>query len=155
MRRDLARELFRTYRSSIRKKKEVVEDERIKRDEPERLNTLLNELVVKEVQGSGGYGMLVGPTSSKKEIEIFREENVPLIAEIQTESQKYGANTKWCISSNQTNYFDNYSNDSLFFFVIDRERIPIEGKIKSIVNLINENPTLVHKDLEDELWYMV
>ncbi len=32
----------------------------------------LPELVVKEVHGSGGYGMLVGPTSSKKEIEEFR-----------------------------------------------------------------------------------
>jgi uncharacterized circularly permuted ATP-grasp superfamily protein len=32
----------------------------------------LAELVVKEVQGSGGYGMLVGPTSSKAEIEAFR-----------------------------------------------------------------------------------
>ena len=32
----------------------------------------LGELVVKEVHGSGGYGMLVGPTSSKKEIESFR-----------------------------------------------------------------------------------
>ncbi len=32
----------------------------------------LAELVVKEVHGSGGYGMLVGPTSSKDEIEAFR-----------------------------------------------------------------------------------
>jgi uncharacterized circularly permuted ATP-grasp superfamily protein len=32
----------------------------------------LPELVVKEVHGSGGYGMLVGPTSSRKEIETFR-----------------------------------------------------------------------------------
>ncbi len=32
----------------------------------------LAELVVKEVNGSGGYGMLVGPTSSKAEIEAFR-----------------------------------------------------------------------------------
>jgi uncharacterized circularly permuted ATP-grasp superfamily protein len=32
----------------------------------------LSELVVKEVHGSGGYGMLVGPTSSKHEIETFR-----------------------------------------------------------------------------------
>lgn len=31
----------------------------------------LSELVVKEVHGSGGYGMLIGPTSSKKEIEAF------------------------------------------------------------------------------------
>jgi uncharacterized circularly permuted ATP-grasp superfamily protein len=33
----------------------------------------LPELVVKEVQGSGGYGMLVGPTSSKAEISSYRE----------------------------------------------------------------------------------
>ncbi|MDQ8756323.1 circularly permuted type 2 ATP-grasp protein [Sphingosinicella sp. LHD-64] len=32
----------------------------------------LEELVVKLVDGSGGYGMLVGPTASKKEIEAFR-----------------------------------------------------------------------------------
>jgi len=32
----------------------------------------LAELVVKEVHGSGGYGMLVGPASTKKEIEDFR-----------------------------------------------------------------------------------
>jgi uncharacterized circularly permuted ATP-grasp superfamily protein len=32
----------------------------------------LEELVVKEVHGAGGYGMLVGPTSSKAEIEAFR-----------------------------------------------------------------------------------
>jgi uncharacterized circularly permuted ATP-grasp superfamily protein len=32
----------------------------------------LDELVVKEVHGSGGYGMLVGPKSSKAEIETFR-----------------------------------------------------------------------------------
>ncbi|MGA9659813.1 MAG: circularly permuted type 2 ATP-grasp protein [Asticcacaulis sp.] len=33
----------------------------------------LHELVVKEVHGSGGYGMLVGPAASKKEIETFRK----------------------------------------------------------------------------------
>ena len=33
----------------------------------------LPELVVKEVQGSGGYGMLVGPAASRDEIEAFRE----------------------------------------------------------------------------------
>ncbi|MGY3438096.1 MULTISPECIES: circularly permuted type 2 ATP-grasp protein [unclassified Marinovum] len=31
----------------------------------------LSELVVKEVHGSGGYGMLVGPASSKREIAAF------------------------------------------------------------------------------------
>jgi uncharacterized circularly permuted ATP-grasp superfamily protein len=33
----------------------------------------LGELVVKEVHGSGGYGMLVGPKSTKAEIETFRK----------------------------------------------------------------------------------
>ena len=33
----------------------------------------LEELVVKEVHGSGGYGMLVGPTASKKEVASFRQ----------------------------------------------------------------------------------
>jgi len=32
----------------------------------------LSDLVVKEVHGSGGYGMLIGPTASKKEIAAFR-----------------------------------------------------------------------------------
>jgi uncharacterized circularly permuted ATP-grasp superfamily protein len=32
----------------------------------------LHELVVKEVHGAGGYGMLVGPAASKAEIEEFR-----------------------------------------------------------------------------------
>jgi len=44
--------------------------------EPEQLQYVLdnlNELVVKEVHGSGGYGMLVGPAASKKELNAFRE----------------------------------------------------------------------------------
>ena len=32
----------------------------------------LHELVVKEVHGAGGYGMLIGPASTKAEIEEFR-----------------------------------------------------------------------------------
>lgn len=44
--------------------------------EPEALKYVLDnlaDLVVKEVHGSGGYGMLVGPTASKKEIAEFRK----------------------------------------------------------------------------------
>lgn len=43
---------------------------------PEELSHVLAhlpELVVKEAQGSGGYGMLVGPAASRAEIEAFRE----------------------------------------------------------------------------------
>jgi len=43
--------------------------------EPDALKEVLEklpELVVKEVGGSGGYGMLVGPASTKAEIEAFR-----------------------------------------------------------------------------------
>ncbi|NND81858.1 MAG: circularly permuted type 2 ATP-grasp protein [Gammaproteobacteria bacterium] len=44
--------------------------------EPDDLNYVLDklpELVVKEVHGSGGYGMLVGPASTKQEIEDYRK----------------------------------------------------------------------------------
>ena len=43
--------------------------------EPDALKAVLDrlpELVVKEVGGSGGYGMLVGPAATKAEIESFR-----------------------------------------------------------------------------------
>lgn len=43
--------------------------------EPEALKYVLDhlpELVVKEVHGSGGYGMLVGPHATKEQIELFR-----------------------------------------------------------------------------------
>lgn len=43
--------------------------------EPEALAYVLDnlaDLVVKEVHGSGGYGMLVGPAASKKELAAFR-----------------------------------------------------------------------------------
>jgi uncharacterized circularly permuted ATP-grasp superfamily protein len=33
----------------------------------------LDELVVKEVQGSGGYGMLIGPAATRSELEAFRK----------------------------------------------------------------------------------
>ncbi|MCU0946849.1 MAG: circularly permuted type 2 ATP-grasp protein [Porphyrobacter sp.] len=33
----------------------------------------LSELVVKEVHGSGGYGMLIGPAASRREIAAFRQ----------------------------------------------------------------------------------
>lgn len=44
--------------------------------EPEALKEVLSklpELVVKEVHGAGGYGMLVGPAATKAEIEDFRK----------------------------------------------------------------------------------
>ena len=36
----------------------------------------LPELVVKEVHGAGGYGMLIGPAASQAEIEVFRRQIV-------------------------------------------------------------------------------
>jgi uncharacterized circularly permuted ATP-grasp superfamily protein len=44
--------------------------------EPDQLADVLDQLdqlVVKEVHGSGGYGMLVGPAASKRELAAFRE----------------------------------------------------------------------------------
>jgi translation initiation factor 6 (eIF-6) len=54
-----------------------------------------------------------------------------------------------------------YFNESIIYdknlsHITKNEEYPlIEEKVKAIVNLINENPSLVHKDLEDELWYMI
>jgi uncharacterized circularly permuted ATP-grasp superfamily protein len=42
-------------------------------DELSHVLSNLPELVVKEVHGAGGYGMLVGPTSSKAQIAEFKE----------------------------------------------------------------------------------
>ena len=42
------------------------------RDELAHVLDHLDELVVKEVHGSGGYGMLIGPAASKRELEAFR-----------------------------------------------------------------------------------
>jgi uncharacterized circularly permuted ATP-grasp superfamily protein len=52
----------------------------------------LAELVVKEVHGAGGYGMLVGPAASKQEIENFR-------ARIVAEPEKYIAQPTLALSN--------------------------------------------------------
>jgi len=52
----------------------------------------LPDLVVKEVHGAGGYGMLVGPASTKAEIEAFR-------ARILAEPDKYIAQPTLALSA--------------------------------------------------------
>ncbi len=52
----------------------------------------LPELVVKETQGSGGYGMLVGPAASKAEIEAFR-------ARLIAKPEAYIAQPTLCLST--------------------------------------------------------
>jgi len=42
-------------------------------DEREHVLGSLKDMVVKQVHGSGGYGMLIGPHSTKKQIESFRK----------------------------------------------------------------------------------
>ncbi len=46
MKRDIARELFRSYRTGMRKKKETEQQERIELGEPQKINNILNELIV-------------------------------------------------------------------------------------------------------------
>lgn len=45
MKRDIARELFRSYRTGARKRKEVSQEERIDLHEPQKINNILNELI--------------------------------------------------------------------------------------------------------------
>jgi uncharacterized circularly permuted ATP-grasp superfamily protein len=52
----------------------------------------LHELVVKEVHGAGGYGMLVGPASTADERALFR-------AKIQAEPEKYIAQPTLALST--------------------------------------------------------
>ena len=37
----------------------------------------------------------------------------------------------------------------------DKEYYLLKEKVKKIIKLVNDNPPMVHKDLENELWYMV
>lgn len=55
----------------------------------------LPELVVKEVHGSGGYGMLVGPKSTKAEVEMFR-------AKIEKDPSNYIAQPTLALSATPT-----------------------------------------------------
>jgi len=55
----------------------------------------LGELVVKEVHGSGGYGMLVGPKSTKDQIETFR-------AKIEADPENYIAQPTLALSATPT-----------------------------------------------------
>ncbi|MNC27291.1 hypothetical protein D3C75_754590 [compost metagenome] len=52
----------------------------------------LPELVVKETQGSGGYGMLVGPAATAAEIEDFR-------ARLKARPEAYIAQPTLCLST--------------------------------------------------------
>jgi len=45
MKRDIARELFRSYKSGARKKREIVQEERVDLGDPEKIGNILNELV--------------------------------------------------------------------------------------------------------------
>jgi predicted nucleic acid-binding Zn ribbon protein len=45
MKRDIARELFRSYRTGMRKKIETEQQERIELGEPQKINNILNELI--------------------------------------------------------------------------------------------------------------
>lgn len=45
MNRDIARELFRSYRTGMRKKKDIEQQERVELGEPQKINNILNELI--------------------------------------------------------------------------------------------------------------
>ena len=45
MKRDIARELFRSYRSGLRKRKEVIQEERNELGDPKNIGAILNELI--------------------------------------------------------------------------------------------------------------
>jgi len=81
----------------------------------------LPELVVKEVQGSGGYGMLVGPTSSKAQIESFR-------AQLLTNPANYIAQPTLALSTCPT-----YVNNGIAPRHVDLRPYVLSGKTVKLV----------------------
>ena len=49
---------------------------------------IVESVYLKEIQEQPGYGIMI--REIRKDIELFREENIPLYTDMQTESQKYG-----------------------------------------------------------------
>ena len=45
MKRDIARELFRSYRSGLRKKKELPQEDRVDLSDPQKIGSILSEIV--------------------------------------------------------------------------------------------------------------
>jgi uncharacterized circularly permuted ATP-grasp superfamily protein len=70
---------------------------RVLRDPEDLAYTLahLEELVVKEVHGAGGYGMLIGPASTRAQIEDFR-------ARIEAHPERYIAQPTLALSTSPT-----------------------------------------------------
>ena len=69
--------------------------------EPDSLGYVLDnigDLVVKEVNGSGGYGMLVGPHATREQIDLFKEK-------VKTDPSNYVAQPTLSLSTCPT-YFD-------------------------------------------------
>lgn len=81
----------------------------------------LSQLVVKEVHGAGGYGMLIGPAASKKEIEAFR-------ARLKSKPNGYIAQPTLALSSCPT-----FVNSGIAPRHIDLRPFVLSGKSISIV----------------------
>lgn len=92
--------------------------------EPEDLKYILahlDELVVKEVHGAGGYGMLIGPKASRQEIERFR-------TVLQAHPQRYIAQPTLALSTCPT-----WVNEGLAPRHIDLRPFVLSGKGVSMV----------------------
>ena len=81
----------------------------------------LSELVVKEVHGAGGYGMLVGPASTQAEIETFR-------AVLRANPEKYIAQPTLALSTCPT-----YVESGIAPRHIDLRPLVLSGKEVSLV----------------------
>jgi len=90
-------------------------------DDREYVLAHLPELVVKEVHGAGGYGMLIGPASTKAEIEAFRRQIIAT-------PERYIAQPTLALSTCPT-----FAGESLVPRHIDLRPFVLSGKEVSIV----------------------
>ena len=92
-----------------------------RKDDMEYVLAHLEDLVVKEVHGAGGYGMLIGPASTKTQIETFR-------ARIKAAPERYIAQPTLALSTCPT-----FADSGLAARHIDLRPFVLSGREVSIV----------------------
>lgn len=60
------------------------------------------------------------------------------------------------VSGKGLNFDESIVYDKRYSHITENEEYPMAiEKVNAIINLVNENPSLVNKDVETELWNMV
>jgi len=94
-------------------------------------------------------------TEKSNSVKLFDDENFLVIRPLSTEAScYYGSNTKWCISGEEANKFNDYTRNNARFYFIINKKLPISSEMKKIAYTftpyINDDMELEIFDSEDE-----